>query len=84
MNKETTLAEALAGTKRVDTSLAGMTAICKYAKKTEVTVLKWIMERGFPAKKLDGTWQSDKILIDNWLRRQIKQYPADAWLLQTR
>lgn len=56
----------------VDTALHGMKDITVYVKRSESTVLKWIINAGFPAKKVaGGIWVSDKVLIDEWLRSQI-------------
>ena len=47
----------------------GMKAICEYVKVSEATVLIWIRESGFPARKVrgKGIWLSDTVAIDAWL-----------------
>ncbi|MFH0995787.1 MAG: hypothetical protein V1844_09865 [Pseudomonadota bacterium] len=49
-----------------DTHLSGMKAITEYAQRGEATILKLIRDYGFPAHKLLGIWESDKLLIDEW------------------
>ncbi len=53
------------------TALSGMRAICDYVNRSEPTVLSWIRELGFPAKKISGIWESDRRLIDEWRRAQV-------------
>ena len=53
------------------TELDGMKAICNYVKRSEATVMDWIRNMEFPAKKLGGTWVSDVELIVNWKRKII-------------
>jgi hypothetical protein len=38
----------------------------------------WIDEKGFPAKKIDGVWQSDTNLIDRWFRETISPEERSA------
>ncbi len=53
-------------------ALDGMKEICGYVRRTESTVLKWVRELGFPAKKVGGgIWQSETALIDEWRTGQI-------------
>ncbi len=52
--------------------LSGMSAICGYCQRAEPTILKWIREEDFPAKKIGGgIWESDTGLIDDWRVGQI-------------
>ncbi len=53
---------------RESTALSGMRAICDYVNRSEPTVLSWIREMDFPAKKIGGIWESDRRLIDEWRR----------------
>lgn len=53
-------------------SLSGMKEICAYARRSESTVLDWIRNLDFPAKKLGGQWESNAALIDAWKVRQIQ------------
>ena len=55
------------------TILVGMKAIRQYVGRSEATVLKWIKNDGFPAKKVDGVWESDTVLIEKWRRKMIEQ-----------
>lgn len=55
-----------------DTQLSGMKAICEYIQRGETTVLKLIKEYKFPAKKLLGVWEADKILVDEWRLEYLK------------
>lgn len=57
-------------TKRI---LSGKQAICNFVGRGWSTVERWITEENFPARKIDGKWESDIFLIDNWRRRQIKK-----------
>lgn len=52
-------------------TLSGMKEICNYVRRSEATVLDWIKNMDFPAKKLSGIWESDRELIDDWRRNQI-------------
>ena len=36
-------------------------------------IRKWIDKKGFPAKKIDGIWESDSDLILAWRREQIER-----------
>jgi len=53
------------------TLLMSKEEICAYARRGWGIVEIWIEKKGFPAKKIDGVWQSDKALIDEWFRRAI-------------
>ena len=53
-------------------SLVGKKDICAYAQRSWITVKRWIQKKGFPARKIDGRWESDTELIDEWKRAQIK------------
>ena len=60
------------------TQLSGMGEICTYVRRSETTVLGWIRDLGFPAKKLSGKmWESDKELIDKWRLRQLEATDTD-------
>jgi hypothetical protein len=52
-------------------SLTGKKEISKYAKRSWQTVFKWIQEDKFPARKIDGIWESDAELIDLWKKEKI-------------
>jgi hypothetical protein len=51
--------------------LTGKKNICNFVGRSWDTVERWIRERGFPARKIDGVWESDSELITAWRRRQI-------------
>ena len=51
--------------------LTGKKNICNFLGRSWDTVERWIREKGFPARKIDGVWESDSELITNWRRRQI-------------
>jgi len=53
------------------TLLLGKEEICGYARRGWEKIEIWIKKKRFPAKKIDGKWQSDKVLIDQWFRRVI-------------
>jgi hypothetical protein len=53
--------------------LTGQKAICGHVRRDWRTVLEWVVERGFPATKLNNVWQSDSEMIAEWIRRQILQ-----------
>jgi hypothetical protein len=52
--------------KNRETWLSGMGEITSYVNRSAPTVLKLIKTSGFPAKKLNGVWESSTVLIDKW------------------
>lgn len=54
-----------------NTSLVGIDAIVQFTGRPWNVIKKWIDEENFPAKKRDGRWESDEILITNHRRRRI-------------
>lgn len=50
--------------------LTGMKDICKYVSRSEATVVNWIRDEGFPAKKIDGIWEAHTGKIDSWRMRR--------------
>lgn len=46
--------------------LVGMKDICQYTCRSESTVLAWIRDMDFPAKKVGGIWESNTKMIDVW------------------
>lgn len=54
------------------TALIGMKDIAKYVWRSNTTVLDWIRTKGFPAKKENSIWMSDRILVDDWRRDRIR------------
>jgi predicted DNA-binding transcriptional regulator AlpA len=60
-------------TEHVKTGLSGMKEICEYTQRSEPIIRRWHKELGFPLVKMFGAVQSDKKLIDEWLRRIIEE-----------
>lgn len=59
-----------------NTALSGMTAIRDFCKSislasSEVTVIQYIQQFGFPARKLGGVWESDKNKIIEWRKKYV-------------
>lgn len=54
-----------------DKNLVGKKEILSYTRRSWQTVKIWINEQGFPAKKLDGVWESSGKLIDEWKEKII-------------
>ena len=54
--------------------LIGMNAICESVKMSPSTVLSWIREAGFPARKVRGRgiWISDTDAIAAWLKKYVE------------
>jgi hypothetical protein len=52
-------------------SLTGKKNICNFLGRSWAIVERWIREREFPARKIDGVWESDSELITAWRRSQI-------------
>lgn len=55
------------------TVLQGIDDITTYAQRPWNTIKKWIEEKNFPARMIDGRWESDTELITRWRRRQIEE-----------
>ncbi|MEW5734019.1 MAG: hypothetical protein AB1921_04140 [Thermodesulfobacteriota bacterium] len=64
--------------KNSNTGLCGMKDLVRYTGRDKRTVLKWIREHGFPARRLDGRWESDTVLIDEWRRKRILSRLGEA------
>lgn len=59
------------------TALSGMNAIRDYCRSinlasSESSLIKMIKDFGFPARKIGGIWESDKIAINKWRRRYVE------------
>lgn len=52
--------------------LTGMKEIAHYARRSEVTILTWIRDMDFPARKIGGVWESNTSLVDQWKIAQIQ------------
>lgn len=50
--------------------LTGMKEISKYVNRSQATVIRWIKNKNFPAKKIDGVWESHTGKIDDWRMRR--------------
>ena len=54
-----------------NTSLVGRKEIVSFTGRSWNVIKNWIANDNFPAKKRDGRWESDKVLIINYRRQQI-------------
>jgi hypothetical protein len=52
--------------------ISGKKNICNFLGRSWDTVERWIREREFPARKIDGIWESDSELITAWRQNLIK------------
>ena len=52
--------------------LIGTKEISDYTGRSWPTIARWIREEGFPAKKMEGVWESNKDLIDEWRRKLLE------------
>jgi len=59
----------------VNRNLVGKKEILLYTRRSWQTVKYWIKKEGFPARKLDGIWESSADLIDEWKKQKISQSP---------
>ena len=48
--------------------LIGMQEISAYARRTEATIMDWILKEGFPAEEEEGVWVSDTARVDSFYR----------------
>lgn len=51
--------------------IGGKKALCGHMGRGWDTIQKWIKEDNFPARKIDGRWESDMALIATWRRDMI-------------
>lgn len=51
--------------------LIGKKAICGFVGRSWSTVENWILYQDFPAKMINGVWESDADLITEWRKRKI-------------
>ena len=54
-------------------ALTGRKQINVFVGRRWDVIRKWIDKKGFPAKKIDGIWESDSDLILAWRREQIER-----------
>lgn len=59
--------------KRGQTILTGKKMIKAYMGRSWETILMWINKRNFPARKIDGVWESDTDLIIEWRKKEIQK-----------
>ncbi len=50
-----------------------MQEITAYSGRNKATVKRWIAEENFPAVKIDGRWESNTELIDEYRCRRINK-----------
>jgi len=53
--------------------LVNMSEISAYAGRPANTIKAWVKEHNFPAVKIDGRWESNTELIDNFQKRRIEE-----------
>lgn len=53
--------------------LIGMKEISVYAKRSEVTVMDWILRENFPAENVGGIWESYTGRIDSFYRAKAME-----------
>jgi hypothetical protein len=56
-----------------DNFLQGRDAIAEFTGRRWAVILRWIREKGFPATKLGGVWESEREMITQWRREQIRK-----------
>lgn len=56
--------------------------IAIYSGRSKNTILKWVEEENFPASKVDGRWESNADLIEDWQRRRLEKITCGQ-MLQT-
>ena len=56
-----------------ETFLRGKEEISAAVGRSWKVVKEWIDECGFPASKINGVWQSDRALIAEWFRDEIRK-----------
>lgn len=52
-------------------NLMGMAEICAKVNRSESTVLNWIRDMDFPAKKVGGIWEATEADITKWKKEQM-------------
>lgn len=52
--------------------LLGQQQIMAYVQRSDWrAILRLVAEKGFPAKKFCGRWESSRTLVDAWHRKQL-------------
>jgi predicted transcriptional regulator len=59
--------------KKPATALLTMREITEYTGRNRATIKRWIREDNFPAVKIDGRWESNTDLIDEFRHRRIER-----------
>lgn len=54
-------------------TLVGIIKIAEYTGRGKGTIKKRIKDENFPALKVDGRWESNTVLIDEYEQRRIAQ-----------
>ncbi len=57
----------------MDKSLTGIKEITTYTRRSWNTIQIWIVNDGFPARKMDGIWESMPELIDKWKLEKLSE-----------
>lgn len=55
-----------------DQRLSGVKEISSYSERPWEVIHQWVREKKFPARKIDGRWESFKGMIDKWFEDQIR------------
>lgn len=53
-------------------ALIGIENIRKHYPRSESTIMDLIFNAGFPAKKVNGRWESNKKSIDRWQQKRVE------------
>jgi hypothetical protein len=54
------------------TVLSGRKAISGYCQRSWEVILGWHRNLAFPMRKINDVWESDRALVDEWRKGQIK------------
>ena len=56
-------------------TLIGKDEIKAYTRRSWQTIQAWIETENFPARKIEGIWESNTDLVDEWRRNNILKRP---------
>lgn len=59
--------------KSIGQKLTGMKEISAYAKRSEATIMDWILRENFPAENVGGVWESHTGRIDSFYRAKAME-----------
>ena len=59
--------------KKAQTILIGRKMIMSFVGRSWATIMMWVKQRNFPARKIDGVWESDTDLIIEWRKKEIQK-----------